>query len=106
MDIEKARAQNFGLRIMDTAVPVPVGEDYMVNSKAPKRDTFMEINVDRNTSDVIESISIAPYNPLTSEIQIQPSMDTNFQDSSMDNTFGEPNFEYPERRQEQGHKKL
>jgi hypothetical protein len=40
MDIGKARAQNLGQRIIDTGVPVPVWEDYMVNSKAPRRDTF------------------------------------------------------------------
>jgi hypothetical protein len=106
MDIEKARAQNFGRLIMDTGVPVPVGEDYMVNSKAPRTDTFQEINLDRNTSEVNISNPIQSYRPLTSEIQIQPSIGDNSQYSSMDKTSGDPNFEYPESGPEYGHKIL
>lgn len=106
MDIEKAKAQNFGRSIMDTGVPVPVGEDYMVNSKAPRKDTFQEINLDRNTSEVNGRNPIHSYRPLTSKIQIQPSIGDNLEYSSMDNTFGEPNFEYPESGPECGHKIL
>jgi hypothetical protein len=106
MDIEKAKAQNFGRLIMDTGVPVPVGEDYMVNSKAPRTDTFLEIKLDRNTSEVNGSNPIHSYRPLTSKIQIQPSIGDKSQYSSMDNTSGDINFEYPEPGPEYGDKIL
>ena len=106
MDIEKARAQNFGRSILDTGMPVPDGENYMVNSRAPRTDTFQEINLNRNISGENQTILIASYRPLTSEIQIKPFMGVNFQDSSIDETFGKPNFENPYRGEEHGHKKL